>query len=525
MDTNDFVSKEEKIGDYFIKFSNKKLDEIESKIKEILELIKDITESEYNNQVINKINKCKSWLIRIINPESKRSRKNDKIKKDNFFKELQTTLNEFNDNICKIINNFHQIEKLNNDIDEIYYDLKNFDFFPPDNDGGKIKIHLDSESTSNNYEENKDISLLNIIPSYASYISRNREIIENDDGEEEQKCSFCDKKAIKIYKKNNKFYCETCFTKLYEQDINIDMEKDIIDLKTFKNEREKGINFFLNSISYMIKIILTKANYILNNTQKKFKDMDNNTNDIFIYQIINYPKIQNENDYNSQIKFLKDIDSILINEFGLNNLNNDNFYTSDLNHKLKEEVKNIFKDEKYNIIKNEIDKLDFNFDLFSDEMMHNESYEIKNILLDKFYYYIHLISKEKKEIGNENIKHIKKIKSEIIENFNKNLSINKNNILVAFNNDQTNFINAFVKTENFSKLSLKEIKLYYPHLNELYKFKLLINELLEKQCQIRNYLDYKGNFISSLKENTIKGKNNNTPFNGWIGIGLKVLGK
>ena len=366
MDSNDFVTKEEKIGDYFIKFSNKKLDEIESKIKEILELIKDITESEYNNQVINKINKCKSWLIRIINPESKRSRKNDKIKKDNFFKELQTTLNEFNDNICKIINNFHQIEKLNNDIDEIYYDLKNFDFFPPDNDGGKIKIHLDSESTSNNYEENKDISLLNIIPSYASYISRNREIIENDDGEEEQKCSFCDKKAIKIYKKNNKFYCETCFTKLYEQDINIDMEKDIIDLKTFKNEREKGINFFLNSISYMIKIILTKANYILNNTQKKFKDMDNNTNDIFIYQIINYPKIQNENDYNSQIKFLKDIDSILINEFGLNNLNNDNFYTSDLNHKLKEEVKNIFKDEKYNIIKNEIDKFDFNLDLFSD---------------------------------------------------------------------------------------------------------------------------------------------------------------
>ena len=51
-------------------------------------------------------------------------------------------------------------------------------------------------------------------------------------------------------------------------------------------------------------------------------------------------------------------------------------------------------------------------------MMNNESYEIKNILLDKFYYYIHLISKEKKEIGNENIKHIKKIKSEIIKNFN-----------------------------------------------------------------------------------------------------------
>ena len=58
-------------------------------------------------------------------------------------------------------------------------------------------------------------------------------------------------------------------------------------------------------------------------------------------------------------------------------------------------------------------------------------------------------------------------------------------------------------------------------------FKYFIDELLITQCKIdKKLIDYKGHFIIPNKSNNfIRGKEKYYPPYGWIGIGLKALGK
>ena len=103
--------------------------------------------------------------------------------------------------------------------------------------------------------------------------------------------------------------------------------------------------------------------------------------------------------------------------------------------------------------------------------------------------------------------------------------MNKSNILISYN--RSFFIDRIIRTEAFNKLSPMEVKNNYQYFNELYEFKIILKELLDSQCQIKgNLIDYKGHFILPKKSNNfIRGKEKYYPAYGWVGIGLKVLGK
>ena len=77
-----------------------------------------------------------------------------------------------------------------------------------------------------------------------------------------------------------------------------------------------------------------------------------------------------------------------------------------------------------------------------------------------------------------------------------------------------------MRNNNFLNLSLNEIKNLYPNLEELYEYKSIF-EYLINECDIKNYIDCKGNFIIKIND---KGKTNEVyyPPYGWIGIGLKI---
>ena len=138
---------------------------------------------------------------------------------------------------------------------------------------------------------------------------------------------------------------------------------------------------------------------------------------------------------------------------------------------------------------------------------------------NKFYFVVNLVSKtdfyyNKKEIQNV-----------IINKMNSFLSIDKNDILISFDN-RSNFIDNFIRTEKFSELLPQEIKIDYPNINELYDIKTIINNLFYNECDIeKESLDYKGNFINPNKELILnRGNERYYPPYGWIGIGLKVIG-
>ena len=125
------------------------------------------------------------------------------------------------------------------------------------------------------------------------------------------KCSICkNKESICFCIHCNILLCIEC-----KETINIDENgHKIIIIKN--NEIEKAKKLFLNSISFLIKNILKKCNYLIkqeNNNIKKLNEFDSKSN-LIIKKVFKYPSITDFNDFNSHLNFLIDINSILIKE-------------------------------------------------------------------------------------------------------------------------------------------------------------------------------------------------------------------
>ena len=286
-------------------------------------------------------------------------------------------------------------------------------------------------------------------------------------------------------------------------------EENVNDNKKDKDE-EDNKKYFLNSIENIIKFILLKCNDILNE-----KEINKNSSDE-----INYPKIRdnpNENDYE---KFL-----FQINDIAKGSINLNNFSLNKLNSKILKKIENIYKE---NLVLNlNIDLNNSNFDdedeesgEFINEVCDGKSEKsveqdngrevIDEKVLNDYYYFINIIPKYNlKRNGNIKIKILRK------------LNINLENFLASSNTKY--FIDNFVRTDNFLNLSLEQIKNIYPNLDELYEYKNIFDCLI-KECNIKDNIDYRGNFIIKInnKENT---KEKYYPPYEWIGIGLKVIGK
>ena len=146
----------------------------------------------------------------------------------------------------------------------------------------------------------------------------------------------------------------------------------------------------------------------------------------------------------------------------------------------------------------------------SDEENENEREVIDEKILNNYYYFINIISKD-------NLKCNESITIKILHKLN----INPENFLASSNNKY--FIDNFVRTDKFLNLSLEQIKNIYPNLEELYEYKNIFDYLI-KECDIKEDIDCKGNFIIKInnKDNT---KERYYPPYEWIGIGLKVIGK
>ena len=183
----------------------------------------------------------------------------------------------------------------------------------------------------------------------------------------------------------------------------------------------------------------------------------------------------------------------------------------------------ILKDKNIDLFKEILDEIENNF-FFGDD----EDYKIeknKKIMLDKkefdnsknkFYYLVNIVERIRNNSDKENIINV------FIDEVNKNLKIDENNIYASIDN-KLNFIDNFIKTKDFTNISSKQISKHYPDFNLLYEFKRIIESLCFK-TKIRSYLSNLGNFIIPNKNlNNIRGKEKYNPPYGWIGIGLDII--
>ena len=415
---------------------------------------------------------------------------------------------------------------------DLFDEFINFNFSPNEND---VMINVNSNSINDNsqYSVNQNFSqnridLFNGV-NELEVDHQNDLTYNNFDESITDKCCQCNSN-IASFSYLHEIYCEACINELINKLLNEGKSLNLNDIIHFNNKKD----LFMNSFEALIKIILLKYNYILNNESQISINMNNMGKKI--KRKFNYPIMKSKE--NNDLNLMKDINSFLINEYSANfqNFSETNYDSINLNELIKESVKKIFKDKKIfddNIINKTEDNhmleddsaeydnnMNDNFDINLAEVK-NENFvkkDKKNKALKDYYLLINLISK-KKESYNVNLE------IEIITSFNNYFTLNKDQILFSYN--RSYFIDKLLRTEKFNNLSLSEVKNNYQYFDELYEFKYIIDELLISQCKIdKNLIDYKGHFIIPNKSNNfIRGKEKYYPPYGWIGIGLKALGK
>ena len=419
---------------------------------------------------------------------------NVKEKFINFYKEISIVcenqyfkmINEFNENSKKIINSIPEFSPPTTFINSSI------------NNSDKISNNIEDLIEDQLYNEENKVSLYNNI-----YGNKDISLRKKDDNTNDFKCNLCgDSKAVNYCKCCNMSYCESCSVSI----IQSGKKHNFIQINEAKIENEKEKNKFLTSFMNLIKDYIFKCNYIIKNEEINFVDQDT-------FKKFQYPSIQIENNIGFQKKFLEEINDVykIIKE----KIDKENSINKD---KICELFKDSFNKNVFNL-SNLYDYTDFYNDekYVEGEEEEDENGEQKQI--NKFYYIIHIINKDKNEYDEF-------VKEDIKDTISSLLYADKDNLSILFNNKRI-FIDNFIKSIKFSKSSPKEIRIKYPNIPKLYEYKLIIDGLICYECKIpRDNINYNYNFIIPNKSlNDKRGKEIYNPPYGWMGIGLNVLDK
>ena len=390
-------------------------------------------------------------------------------------------------------------DSLFNRIDKIYNSLINFNFFPVKENSFDFNISpcLPNENSISKADTHRSIC------NFYDYENSNNTYLE--DNSKNHKCSKCwNNNAKFIYKKKNDLYCKDCY-----EDSEYKFDGKEIDEN---NETLADRADFLNSMINLIKFIILECDEILKIKKNKEK----------IKIKVDYSKI--DNIQQGYFNFLVDINECIRGE-----VNTDKFKLANLEEDTRQKIGDLFKRDvnfKINLEQEEDEDVDDSSgelvnEVYNENSEHNEEPEkeknkekkkLDEEILNNFYYFINIIPKNNSKFDDNAKKQL--------ENKLK-VKINPNNFIVSNNNKY--FIDNIVRNDNFLNLSLEEIKNLYPNFEELYEYKNIVNYLI-KECDIKNYIDCKGNFIIKINDK-VKPKEAYYPPYEWIGIGLKIKNK
>ena len=503
---------------------SKIIGEIPKEYKGLFSFKDKILQSEeiqnFNEKVssyFNWINKIKDKIISKEEIKTKDKMNNDinnafikysDIYKNEYLKNINTKFEKLKIIVEDIINPFDP-PSINNNSDEV--------------------ISLQSGSNSSNNNELLDY-LENIYyndsqKNYSGFYDDNTNNIKintenNTDNYIECNQSYCKNNAIFYCKHCSKSFCEKCYEKCkkHEKETN----HIFIKMDDKKKDNEQNKNKFLELFMNFLRKCIYKCNYILQNENQNYVDPNN-------FEVFQYPSTKIDNSIDSLINFLIDLNNnyeLIKNKIDIDKSINE----KKICDKLFNSLENIFGEKKLQL-KTGLEVIED--DYYSDEKYvvgSNEHRSNENLVIDnnnninktksKFHYIVNIINKDNYMF--EDYNHNK----EILEKITKALSINEEDISLLSNNNSI-FINNFVKSPKFSQLSPKQIRGMYPNLNILFDFKLIIDGLIRYKCQIpKEKLDYKYNFINpNLSLNNKRGSEVYNPPYGWLGIGLNVIDK
>ena len=512
-----------KLNDFSISLSINYLEDTKTVINNIKNEYENI--KKFINQIIKyPLNESKNLLKEIDDYTNWLNTRND-LTKDNYLKYSENLRKKFDcyyTGISKVYTN-----KFIENLISLNEDLKN-------NIDNIIEFDPSSfyDNNTNNTNLLNEISKALYDSKYEHFYSSLNDTKENTrEIETNLKCNFCNSDNVFYYCQHcNRIFCEECGEniknyqneKLSIKSLEIHNLEKLSQAKADNEEKKKE---FMKSFINIFKKYTFKCSYIMKNENVNYVDKDT-------FKKFQYPEIKNKDNFECVKNFLEDINKVenIIKEKIDVDINN-KINNKEISPLLKEKIKVALN------LESTLREIDFKFNLKDDnnsqDSFVNEKYKIGEeeeeeeeeqtkdnnygIIKDSFKYILYIINNKNDSIKNNKI--IDLIKGKII----KALGIKKENLSVS-PYKRISFINDFIKTKEFSKLSPKSIRENYPKLKLLYEYKLLIDGFIRYKCEIsEKKINYAYNFIiPNLSLTNQRYKEIYNPPYGWMGVALNV---
>ena len=367
----------------------------------------------------------------------------------------------------------------------------------------KIKKIIDELNKASNFIKANFINYINELDKSSNQLNTKIE-------------EFFNKKLLKKYEKKNEInLIKDIFKSFYHNMISVCENTHINKIIKLKNELNDimidmsdpefdppNVNSFNTSLNKENEFESTNSVISMSKLDKNESIQE----DLFLgYNDFLKDCINNNNSYNKSYNNTNNnvgiINNIKIESFHINEMNNNKI--NSINNTLEGILEDEFK-KKFDLLENSFISDD---EIIYEKYLKDDENDFSNNC-NKFFYKICLINKGKNlSINKDNIKHF----------LSNKLNIKENHIFLSFDN---NFMETYIRTENFSCTSINIIKRDYPDFNQLFEYKMIYDHILKIG---KTYFDYNGNTISPNSSlNIFRGNEEYDPPYGWFGIGLNI---
>ena len=264
------------------------------------------------------------------------------------FERLKQKYIKYNESILEIYENEfikkirEEKEKLNDLINKIIidFDPKKANSFSNDSNS-KFSIYTENSKT----EDSCSKSFYDEESNETQKAGKLSQTIENN-----YICTVCyNKEAIMLCEECNQLFCQTCEkNEKSEEKKTIRCNHYFQEIGNIKKSNEIERVLFLNSLTMFLKRIILKSDYLLKKESEEIKlnnDFDNNSSKYIKKTSFEYPNV-NIKDNLTEKKYYNYINEILKNNLDTKNVDIKNFNISEINQRLVNLLKNIYREEK-----------------------------------------------------------------------------------------------------------------------------------------------------------------------------------
>ena len=301
----------------FLKEMNNAVEQIEKNCKELknyLNIFESKDTEKYHEDFKDKVGLLSKSIETNDDPKNKQ-----KLQED-----LKQAIENYYNNILFIYEN--DFIKTIQEYNQKLHELKNkiiATFNPNDNslnNDNDIDIGIDIDANFlnyNNFQNNYHCE------GFSCIFNDDNINNQNEDDKEptrviEYYCTVCNQEeAIYLCDKCNQLFCQGCldFIIKFDNKEKTKCEHNIQIIDDIIGQNEKSKKLYLNSLIYLIKSMMIKSNCLFDCEIIKSLSINDSKIEYIKKKYVKYPYIEKTNDFNSEIKFLKDINDILVNNY------------------------------------------------------------------------------------------------------------------------------------------------------------------------------------------------------------------